>query len=176
VLEEGDIISIDVGTIYRGYQGDGAITLPVGRVSEKARRLLAVTQGSLAVGVAQALPGKGTADISRAIEEYVESRGFQVVREYTGHGIGQDMHEDPQVPNYYREGMPNHLLRPGMTLALEPMVTIGGWRTRVLADGWTVETADGQLSAHFEHTIAVTDGEPEILTQLDGFDLAEELS
>jgi methionyl aminopeptidase len=168
VLEEGDIISIDVGTIYRGYQGDGALTLPVGRVSQEASRLIEVTKAALMVGIAQARPEKRTGDISRAIQNYAESRGYQVVREYTGHGIGKDMHEDPQVPNYYYPGMHDYALEPGMTLALEPMVNVGTWRTRALPDGWTVETADGRLSAHFEHTIAITDGEPEILTRLDG--------
>jgi methionyl aminopeptidase len=166
VLNEGDIISIDVGTIYKGYQGDGAITLPVGNVSREAQRLLRVTQGALEAGIAKARGGKQTGDISRAIEKHVRSRGFDVVREYTGHGIGQSMHEDPQVTNYFNPGMGEVELKPGMTIALEPMVNVGTWRTRVLEDGWTVVTADGKLSAHFEHTIAITDGEAEILTRL----------
>jgi methionyl aminopeptidase len=166
VLKEGDIVSIDVGTIYEGFQGDGAITLPVGRVSKEIQHLLAVTETALAVAIAQARPGNRTGDISRAIDQYVRTHDFQVVREYTGHGIGKDMHEEPQVPNYHRAGMQEYLLKPGMTLALEPMVNVGTWRTKGLADGWTVETADGELSAHFEHTIAITDGEAEILTQL----------
>jgi len=168
VLHEGDIISIDVGTIYKGYQGDGAVTLPVGRVSPEAQRLMETTRAALMVGIGQAWPGKRTGDISRAIEQYVLGRGYQVVREYTGHGIGREMHEDPQVPNYFVAGMPDLKLKPGMTLALEPMVNAGTWRTRALADGWTVETEDSKLSAHFEHTIAITHGEPEILTRLDG--------
>jgi len=165
VLKEGDIVSLDVGAIYKGYHGDAAITLPVGAVSEKVQRLLEVTQGALHAGIAQAHPGNRLGDISAAIQRYVESRGFNVVREYTGHGIGQEMHEEPQIPNF---GPPNRgpRLRPGMTMALEPMVTAGDWRTRTLSDGWTVVTADGSLSAHFEHTIAITDGEPEILTRL----------
>jgi methionyl aminopeptidase len=167
VLEEGDIISIDVGTIYQGYQGDGAITLPVGRISQEAQKLLDVTKKALDVCIAQAWPGNRTGDISRAIETFVKKQGYQVVREYTGHGIGKAMHEDPQVPNYHDPRMRDYLLRPGMTLALEPMVNIGTWRTRVLRDGWTVETADSKLSAHFEHTIAITNGEPEILTRLN---------
>ncbi len=171
ILQEGDIISIDVGTIYKGYQGDGAITLPVGRVSEQAKKLIQVTQTALYIGIAQARKGHHTGDISRAIETYVLSQGMQVVREYTGHGIGRDMHEDPQVPNYYDARQPSYLLKPGMTLALEPMVNLGTWKTRVLSDGWTVETEDGQLSAHFEHTIAITDGEAEILTRLNGTDV-----
>lgn len=170
VLRAGDIISIDVGTIYKGYQGDGAITLPVGEVSEAAKELIRVTRTALRMGIAQAWKGNRTGDISRAIEEYVLSQGMQVVREYTGHGIGKDMHEDPQILNYYDSRMPTYLLKPGMTLALEPMVNLGTWKTRVLSDGWTVETEDGQLSAHFEHTIAVTEGGPEILTRVDGAD------
>lgn len=170
VLQEGDIISIDAGTIYKGYQGDGAITLPVGQVSSEVHRLLEVTRTALRVGIAQAWPGNRTGDISRAIEEYVLSQGYQVVREYTGHGIGRAMHEDPQVPNYYDPRMQDYLLRPGATLALEPMVVVGTWKTRVLSDGWTVETEDSKLSAHFEHTIAITDGEPEILTRFNGSD------
>ncbi len=165
VLEEGDIISLDVGAIYRGYHGDAAITLPVGQVDGEVQRLLQVTQGALEAGIAQSYAGKRLGDISAAIQRYVESRGFNVVREYTGHGIGQEMHEDPQIPNF---GQPNRgpRLRPGMTFALEPMVMMGDWRTRTLSDGWTVVTADGSLSAHFEHTLVVTNGEPEILTKL----------
>lgn len=165
VLEEGDIIRLDVGAIYKGYQGDAAITLPVGEVDEEVRRLLEVTQGALRAGIARSHAGKRMGDISAAIQRYVEGRGFSVVREYTGHGIGQEMHEDPQIPNF---GRPNRgpRLRPGMTFALEPMVMVGDWRTRTLSNDWTVVTADGSLSAHFEHTIAVTNGEPEILTKL----------
>ena len=167
VLQEGDIISIDVGTIYKGYQGDGAITLPVGHVSKEAQRLMEVTKGALMAGIAQAKSKGRTSDISKAIEEYVRSRGFDVVREYTGHGIGRAMHEDPQVTNYYNPDMRDYQLKPGMTIALEPMVNVGTWKTRLLPDGWTVETADGKLSAHFEHTIAIADSEAEILTRLD---------
>ncbi len=167
VLQEGDIVSIDVGTIYKGYQGDGAITLPVGRVSEQARRLMEVTSGALMAGVAEARVGGRTSGISKAIEQYVRTRGFDVVREYTGHGIGRQMHEDPQVTNYYNPGIQDHELRSGMTIALEPMVNVGSWRTCVLSDGWTVETADGKLSAHFEHTVAITDGKAQVLTRLD---------
>jgi methionyl aminopeptidase len=164
-LKEGDIVSFDVGAIYRGYHGDAAVTLGVGEISEAAKRLLAVAAGALAAGIAQSRAGNRTGDISWAIQDYAESRGYSVVREYTGHGIGRQMHEDPQIPNY---GQPKQgfLLKPGMTLALEPMVNEGDWRTRVLADNWTVVTEDGKLSAHFEHTIAITDGEPEILTRL----------
>jgi len=167
LLREGDILSIDVGTIYMGYQGDGAITLPVGKVSKEAEQLIDVTKGALAAGISRAKCGGRTSDISKAIEQYVHTHDFEVVREYTGHGIGREMHEDPQVTNYYNPRMQDHPLEPGMTIALEPMVNIGTWRTRVLADGWTVETADGKLSAHFEHTIAITSDEAEILTRLD---------
>jgi len=162
-LKEGDIVSIDVGTIYKGYQGDAAVTLPVGRISPEARALLDVTQAALSVGIAQARAGLRTGDISSAIQRSVEDKGFSVVREYTGHGIGSAMHEDPQIPNFGRPGT-GHALRAGMTFALEPMVNAGTWKTRVLGDGWTVVTEDGRLSAHFEHTVAVTEGEPEVLT------------
>ncbi len=164
-LKEGDIVSFDVGAIYQGYQGDAAVTVGVGEIAEAAKELLAVTAGTLAAGIAQSRAGNHTGDISWAIQDYAESRGYSVVREYTGHGIGLQMHEDPQIPNY---GQPERgfLLKPGMTFALEPMVNEGDWRTRVLADNWTVVTKDGKLSAHFEHTIAVTEGEPEILTRL----------
>ncbi len=165
VLVEGDIVSLDVGVIYHGYQGDAAITLPVGRVSPKAQQLLAVTERALWEGIAQSRQGHWTGDISAAIQRYVESQGYNVVREYTGHGIGRSMHEDPQIPNFGRPRTGSRL-RPGMTFALEPMVIAGGWKTRTLDDGWTVVPADGALSAHFEHTIAVTDGQPEVLTKL----------
>jgi len=168
VLKEGDIISLDVGAIYKGWYGDAAITLPVGAISAEARRLLDATEGALYAGIAQARAGNRLRDISAAVQAYVESRGFAVVREYTGHGIGRAMHELPEILNFVPEHGydPGLWLQPGMTMALEPMVQIGTWRTRVLADGWTVVSADGSLTAHFEHTIAITDGEPEILTRL----------
>ena len=164
-LKEGDIVSFDVGAIYQGYHGDAAVTVGVGEIAEAAKELLAVTAGALAAGIAKSRAGHHTGDISWAIQDYAESRGYSVVREYTGHGIGLQMHEDPQIPNYGqpKRGFP---LKPGMTFALEPMVNEGDWRTRVLADNWTVVTKDGKLSAHFEHTIAVSKGEPEILTHL----------
>lgn len=166
-LEPGDIISIDVGTIYRGWVGDSAWTYAVGEIDEESRRLLEATEGSLWAGIAQARPGHHLVDISRAVEEYVVARGFAVVREYTGHGVGRRMHEEPQVLNYVPPGVGRGpKLRPGMTLAIEPMVNVGTWRTKSLADGWTVVTADGKRSAHFEHSIALTEGEPEILTVL----------
>jgi methionyl aminopeptidase len=167
VLNEGDIVSIDVGAIYQGYHGDAAITAPVGEIGVGSQQLLDVTAEALRLGIASALPGGWTSDISKAIEEYVEGQGYSVVREYTGHGIGRQMHEDPQIPNYYEPRVGGRVrLRPGMTFALEPMVNVGGWRTRVLDDNWTVVTADGERSAHFEHTLAVTQSGPEILTKL----------
>ncbi|HNS52456.1 MAG TPA: type I methionyl aminopeptidase [Anaerolineae bacterium] len=165
-LNEGDIVGIDVGAIYRGYHGDAAITLPVGRVDENSQRLLEVTAQALQKGIDAAQAGKRTSDISRAIQECAEAQGFSVVREYTGHGIGRRMHEDPQVLNYYEPRMGSVQLRPGMTLALEPMVNAGDWLTRVLEDNWTVVTVDSKRSAHFEHTIVITKNGPEILTRL----------
>lgn len=164
-LKEGDILSVDVGAIYRGYHGDAAITLPIGQVTPEAQRLIAVTRKALEVGIAKSRAGLHTGDISSAIQNWVESQNLSVVREYTGHGIGREMHEEPQIPNFGKPGV-GQKLKAGMTYALEPMVNIGTWKTRVLADLWTVVTDDGSLSAHFEHTIAVTEGEPQILTLL----------
>jgi methionyl aminopeptidase len=167
VLHEGDIVSVDVGVIYEGYHGDAAITVAVGEVDAESQRLLEVTAESLRIGIEAAVPGNRTSDISKAIQSYVEEQGYSVVREYTGHGIGRNMHEDPQIPNYYEPRMGGRVrLRPGMTFALEPMVNVGDWRTSVLDDDWTVVTADGKRSAHFEHTVAVTENGPEILTRL----------
>ncbi len=166
-LEPGDIISIDVGATYRGWVGDSAWTYRVGAIDEVSQRLLDATEGGLWAGIAAARAGNRVGDISRTIESYVTSRGFAVVREYTGHGVGRKMHEDPQVLNYLPAGAGRGpKLHPGMTLALEPMVNVGVWQTRTLADGWTVVTADGKRAAHFEHSIAITDGEPQILTVL----------
>ncbi|HIE38445.1 MAG TPA: type I methionyl aminopeptidase [Anaerolineales bacterium] len=165
VLQEGDIISIDVGAIYEGYHGDAAVTLPVGEIGEEARRLLEVTEGALYAGIAQTRAGNRSGDISAAIQAYAEGHGYNVVREYTGHGIGRRMHEDPQVPNFGEPGR-GTLLRPGMTIALEPMLLSGDYRVHVLEDNWTVVSADGRLTAHFEHTIVVRDGGAEILTRL----------
>ncbi len=165
VLNEGDIVSVDVGVIYKGYHGDAAITVAVGEIDAASQRLMEATAESLRVGVEAAKPGSFTTDISKAIQECVESQGYSVVREYTGHGIGRQMHEDPQIPNYFEPRLGGRVrLRPGMTFALEPMVNIGDWRTRLLEDHWTVVTADGTRSAHFEHTVAVTKNGPEILT------------
>jgi len=162
-LKEGDIVSIDCGTILDGYVADSAFTAGVGKISEEAQRLLDVTEGALHAGIQKMRVGFRTGDVGAAIQEYVESRGFYVTREYTGHGVGRQMHEGPQVPNYGKAGtgMP---LRQGMTIALEPMVLVGTQKTRVLADQWTVVSADGSLTAHFEHSVAVTAGDPLILT------------
>ncbi|MBW2057036.1 MAG: type I methionyl aminopeptidase [Deltaproteobacteria bacterium] len=163
VFEEGDIVSLDLGVIYRGYVGDAAITFPVGTVDPESNRLLEVTETALMKGIEQAREGNRLFDISHAIQSHVEANGFSVVRDFTGHGIGRQMHEDPQIPNFGRAGTGDRL-RAGMVLALEPMVNAGDWRVRVLDNGWTVVTADGKRSAHFEHSIAITDGEPEILS------------
>jgi methionyl aminopeptidase len=162
-LKEGDIISIDCGTVYQGYVGDSAITVPVGHISAETRRLLDVTEEALRRAIEVCRPGKRLGDISATIQEWVEGQGYNVVREYTGHGVGRDMHEDPSIPNWGKRdrGAPLHR---GMTFALEPMVTVGPPNLKVKADGWTVVTADGGLCAHFEHTVAVTDGAPEVLT------------
>jgi methionyl aminopeptidase len=164
VLKEGDIVSLDFGASYKGYQGDAAITVGVGHITKKAQDLIDVTRGALAAAIAQCTSGNYLGDISSSIQNYAESRGFSVVRQYVSHGIGRQMHEDPQIPNYGSPGR-GMLLKPGMTFAIEPMVNVGTYLTRVLDDGWTVVTADGELSAHWEHTIAITEGEPEILTR-----------
>ncbi|MGB9904290.1 MAG: type I methionyl aminopeptidase [Desulfotomaculales bacterium] len=163
-LENGDIISIDIGVEINGYYGDAAVTFPVGEIGEEAKRLLKVTEEALYAGIAMARAGRRLSDISHAVQSYVESRGFSVVRDYVGHGIGKSMHEDPQVPNFGPPGR-GPRLAPGMTLAIEPMINAGTHEVIVLADRWTVVTKDGKLSAHFEHTVAVTGGEPEILTR-----------
>jgi methionyl aminopeptidase len=165
VLNQGDIIRIDFGAIYNGYQGDAAITVPVGKISTKAQKLLDTTREALAKGIAKAKDGVHVGDVSAAIQYHVESAGFSVVREYVGHGIGQDMHEDPQIPNFGVAGR-GPILRNGMALAIEPMVNVGAWKTRLTDSGWTVVTEDGSLSAHFEHTIVITDGVAEILTSV----------
>jgi methionyl aminopeptidase len=163
VLREGDVVSLDMGAILNGFQGDAAVTVGVGEISPQARDLIMTTESALMAGIAAARAGATLGDISVAIQHYVEERGYSVVREYTGHGIGRDMHEEPQIPNYGVAGS-GPVLKKGMTFALEPMVNIGDWRTRVDNDHWTVRTADGSISAHFEHTIAITEGEAEVLT------------
>ena len=162
-LQFGDIVSIDVGIFYNGFVGDNARTIAVGGCDVLAQRLMDVTERSLYDGIAQAITGNRVADISRAIQRHVESNGFSVVREFVGHGVGRSVHEDPQVPNYV-DGKMSVKLRPGMTLAIEPMVNAGTSAVEILKDGWTVVTKDGKPSAHFEHTVLITDGEPEILT------------
>ncbi|MBI4188147.1 MAG: type I methionyl aminopeptidase [Chloroflexi bacterium] len=163
VLKDGDIVSIDFGAIYSGFQGDAAVTVGVGKISLEARKLIETTEGALKAGIKAGHAGGRMGDISAAIQDYAESRGYSVVREYTGHGIGREMHEEPQIPNY---GLPGEgpVLRKGMVFALEPMVNVGDWRTRVGDDHWVVLTVDGSLSAHFEHTVAVTNGKLEVLT------------
>ncbi|MBI2860071.1 MAG: type I methionyl aminopeptidase [Chloroflexi bacterium] len=164
VLREGDVLSLDFGAIYQGFQADAAVTVGVGRISAAARKLIEATRGSLEAGIARARPGNRLGDISSAVQNYAESRGYSVVREYTGHGIGRQMHEDPQIPNFGTPGT-GPMLKKGMTLAIEPMLLTGDWHTRVGEDHWTVLTMDGGLSAHFEHTIAITDAEAEVLTE-----------
>jgi len=164
VLNEGEIVSLDFGAKVNGFHGDAAVTVAVGKVGAAARDIIDVASGALEAGIAAAVIGVRLGDVSFAIQSYAEARGFSVVREYVGHGIGRDLHEDPQVPNF---GVPGEgpLLQKGMTLALEPMINAGVWRTKVAEDGWTVVTADGELSAHFEHTIAMGEYGPDILTR-----------
>ena len=164
VLKEGDVLSLDFGAIWDGYHADSAVTVFVGEPpSAEAEKLARVTEEALEAGISQIRPGGRLSDISHAVQQVVEGAGFSVIREYVGHGIGRNLHEDPQIPNY---GLPGRgpELRPGLVVAVEPMVTMGDWRTRVLADDWTVVTADGSLAAHFEHTIAVTEQGREVLT------------
>jgi methionyl aminopeptidase len=165
VLKNGDIISIDIGAKYNGYHGDSAWTYPVGEIDENTQRLLDVTEKSLYIGLKEAKPGERLSNISHAIQTYVEANGFSIVREYVGHGVGQDLHEDPQIPHF---GPPNKgpRLKPGMVLAIEPMVNAGSRYVKTLADDWTVVTVDGKMCAHFEHTIAITETGYEILTKV----------
>jgi methionyl aminopeptidase len=163
-LEFGDIVSLDVGVVYNGFIGDTARTVAVGGCSLEAQRLLDVTEQALQEGIGAARAGNRVADISRAVQKCVEQNGYSVVREFVGHGVGRSMHEDPQIPNYLEAGRGVEKLKPGMTLAIEPMVNAGGPEVKVLKDGWTVVTEDGQLSAHFEHTVLITTAEPEVLT------------
>ena len=165
VLKEGDIVSIDLGAKVNGYNGDNAATFACGVISDEAKRLCDTTRESLYIGIEQAVAGNRIGDIAFAIQSYCEERGFSVVREYTGHGVGTHLHEDPSVPNYGTAGRGQRLL-PGMTIAIEPMINLGSKAVKCLPDGWTVKTLDGKLSAHFEHTVAITKGEPIILTKL----------
>ncbi len=162
-LKDGDLISIDVGVLKNNYYGDAAITVGVGNISELKQKLIEVTERSLYIGIEKAIGSNRLHDISSAIQKYVESNGFSVVRDLCGHGVGKYLHEDPSIPNYGRKGT-GPTLKRGMTLAIEPMVNAGDWKVTVASDGWTVRTADGSDSAHFEHTILITDKEPEILT------------
>ena len=164
VLEEGDIVSLDFGVFYQGFCGDSAITLPVGKVTEKALRLMQITEQSLYAGIEQAIDGNRLGDISAAVQATVEEAGYSVVRDFVGHGIGKNLHEDPQIPNFGKKGRGIELKR-GMVLAIEPMVNEGNYKVEILPDGWTVVTKDGSLSAHFEHSIAITDNGPEILSK-----------
>ena len=167
VLRDGDIVSVDVGAYFKGFHGDCAATYPCGAISAEAQRLIDVTKQSFFEGIAQATKGHRVSDISHAIETYVESNGFSVVRTFVGHGVGAQLHEEPEVPNYGKPGRGPRLL-PGMTLAIEPMVNEGTYDVKILKDHWTVVTVDGKLSAHYENTILITDGEPEILTVAEG--------
>jgi len=166
VLKEGDIVGLDFGVYYQGFYGDAAVTLPVGRVSEEAARLMRVTEQSLYAAIEQASSGNRLGDISAAVQETAESAGYSVVRDFVGHGIGRNMHEDPQIPNFGKKGRGIEL-QTGMILAIEPMVNAGRYRVKILPDGWTVITEDGSLSAHFEHSVAITDNGPEILSRLN---------
>jgi methionyl aminopeptidase len=163
VLAEGDIVSLDLGAIFGGFQGDAALTVGIGEISREASRLIKTTELALEAGINTACAGARLGDVSAAIQKYAESRGYSVIREYTGHGIGREMHEEPQIPNFGEKGT-GLVLERGMTLAFEPMVSVGDWRTRVGSNHWTVSTADGSLAAHFEHTVAITDAGPEVLT------------
>jgi methionyl aminopeptidase len=163
-LKFGDIVSVDVGVNYKGFIGDTARTVSVGGCSVAAQRLLDVTEQSLYLGIAQAKPGNRVLDISVAVQRYVEANGYSVVREFVGHGVGRTVHEEPQVPNFDEGKKNSPKLKPGMTIAIEPMVNAGRMDVKILKDGWTVVTQDGSLSAHFEHTVLITEGEPEIMT------------
>ena len=167
VLKDGDIVTVDVGAFYKGFHGDCAATFPCGRISAEAQKLIDVTRQSFFEDIRFATKGHRVSDISHAIQTYVESNGFSVVRSFVGHGIGRQLHEDPEVPNYGNPGRGPRLL-PGMTIAVEPMVNVGTYDVKVLKDGWTAVTADGKLSAQYENTVLITDGEPEILTVTEG--------
>jgi methionyl aminopeptidase len=164
-LKEGDIISLDIGVLYKGFYGDAAMTLPVGKTESTARKLLSVTEESLSRGINCARAGNRLFDISYAIQNYVETQGFSVVRNFVGHGIGRELHEEPQLPNFGRPGK-GIMLMQGMTLAIEPMVNTGSWEVEILNDGWTAVTSDRSLSAHFEHTVAITKEGPKALTKI----------
>ncbi len=165
ILKEGDIVSLDMGVLYKGYYTDAAITVPVGQISPSAQKLIDTTKKALEIGINEAKPGKHLGDIGAAIQKYAEANGFSVVRDLVGHGVGRLIHEEPEIPNYGKPGKGLEI-KEGMTLALEPMINIGDWRVEILADSWTFVTRDRKLSAHFEHTIAITKKGPEVLTML----------
>lgn len=165
IIAEGDIVSLDIGTYYKGFHGDAARTLGVGKISNEAARLIEVAEQSFYRGIEKAVPGNRLSDISHAVQTFVEKNGFSVVREYVGHGIGREMHESPQIPNFGPSGR-GPVLKAGMTLAIEPMVNIGSYKVKTLEDGWTVVTKDGSLSAHYENTIAISEDVPQILSKL----------
>ena len=167
ILKEGDIVSVDVGAFYKGFHGDCAATYACGAISTEAQRLIDVTKQSFFEGIKFATKGNRVQDISHAVQTYVESNGFAVVRDFVGHGVGRQLHEEPEVPNYGAPGRGPRLL-PGMTIAVEPMVNVGTYEVKILSDGWTTVTADGKLAAHYENTVLITDGEPEILTVTEG--------
>ena len=167
ILKEGDIVSVDVGAFYEGFHGDNAYTFACGKISDEAQRLLDATKEGLFEGIKMAVAGNRVGDIGSAVQKYVEARSYSVVRDFVGHGVGAKLHEDPSVPNFGTPGRGVRLL-PGMTIAIEPMVNAGTYEVEILSDEWTTVTADGKLSAHYENTIAITDGEPEILTNIDG--------
>jgi methionyl aminopeptidase len=164
VIADGDVVSIDIGINFEGYFSDAALSVGVGRVSPRAKKLIAVTKQALSEGIRQAIPGRHLSDISHAIQSYVESNGFSVVREFVGHGIGSQLHEEPEIPNF---GLPGRgpVMKSGMVFAIEPMVNMGAWESKILENNWTAVTADGLPSAHFEHTVAITEDGPEILTK-----------
>jgi methionyl aminopeptidase len=166
VLKDGDIVSLDFGSYYDGYYGDAAVTLPVGEVSQDAKKLMAVTQEALYRGISEARTNNRLGDISAAVQQHVEEAGFSVVRDFVGHGIGRNLHEDPQIPNFGIAGR-GIMLKAGMVFAIEPMVNEGTYHVKVMKDGWTVVTSDGKLSAHFEHTVAITEDGPDILSKLE---------
>ena len=165
IVNEGDIVSVDVGAFINGFTGDSAYTFACGKISEDAKKLLEATQGALMAGIEMARYGNRVGDISAAVQKYAESRGFGVVRDFTGHGVGRHLHEDPEVPNYGRAGKGPRLM-PGMCIAIEPMITMGSWQVRVLSNDWTAITEDHSLSAHFEHSVGITKKDPIILTRL----------
>ncbi|TAM89786.1 type I methionyl aminopeptidase [bacterium] len=172
VLCEGDLLSIDIGTTLEGYVSDSAVTVGIGEISDEARRLMGTTQECLMLGIAQMQAGNHLSDIGHAVQQHAESHGYGVVRDLVGHGVGTKMHEEPQVPNYGEPGK-GLVLKPGLVLAIEPMINVGTHKVRTLKDGWTVVTADGKLSAHFEHTIAITDDGPKILTLREVYEHAD---